>query len=569
MSGLPVIFLLSFVISLHAEKQADKINPEAMLDSIIIMKESQPDDALRKAFYILVEFAKADLPDSIIAETHLEIASILNKQGLQVQSMEYYISALDYYNNAGRILETGWFYNDIGNIYFQQGMYGKAQQHYQKAREIFIEREELYPEATIVNNLALIAIEKDDFNKAMILFNEALELRVRYGKQPYLIAHSYNYIGGLYLRMGQMKAAMAYYQKVIDIGITEGAGNSRGLSLQAMGDIYFKMDEQQTAIEHFRLAEESFISDYNPKYLAELYIRLAEIYETEGVADSAVKYLNKALPIVEQHRFVKLNITVLNQLIELNEDLGKQEKILSYYEQLNHAIQSRYKTELRHSLEQVEIQLELSMHKQKLGEKETQLNTTKQQRNFAIITGFLLFLLIWMLYRRYEQNKKLTEKERQIASDKQKAISEQLDLKKKELVNKAMCLVQKNDLISNVNHEIHYLYDILDAKKEDHLFNSLYSLTDSTLHSEEDWISFEEQFSTIFPSFFGKLSKEYPMLKAKDIKFCAYLKLDMSTNDIAKLMGISIRSVESRRYRLRKKMKLTKGNNLSHLIKDM
>ena len=564
-----ILIIVSFGVLLHAEKQADKINPEAMLDSITVIKESQPDDALRKAFYILAEFAKADLPDSIIAETHLEIASILNKQGLPAQSMEYYISALDYYNNAGRILETGWFHNDIGNIYFHQGMYGKAQQHYQKAREIFIEREDLYPEATIVNNFALIAIEKGDYNKAMILYNEALELRIQYKKEPYLLAHSYNYIADLYLRMGNMKEAMAYYQKVIDIGITEGAGNVRGLSLQAMGDIYFKMDEKQTAIEHFRLAEESFISDYNPKYLAELYIRLAEIYETEGVADSAVKYLNKALPIVEQHRFVKLNITVLNQLIELNEDLGKQEKILSYYEQLNHVIQSRYKTELRQSLKRAEIQLELSMHKQKLGEKEIQLNTTKQQRNFAIITGFLLFLLIWMLYRRYEQNKKLTEKEKQIAIDKQKAISELLDLKKKELVNKTMCLVQKNDLISNINHEIHYLYDILDAKKEDHLFNSLYSLTDSALHSEEDWISFEEQFSTIFPLFFAKLSKEYPTLKAKDIKFCAYLKLGMSTNDIAKLMGISIRSVESRRYRLRKEMKLAKGINLSHLIKEM
>ena len=563
-----ILIIVSFGVLLHAEKQADKINPIAILDSVITLTHSQPQKALRLSFKIL-EQDEEDIPDSTLYSFKALIATILRDQGYPAQAMKYYVDVQAYLNKVGDSFSPGWVSLDMGNIYFHQELYHQAQERYTSAFESFRITGNLFGQATAVNNLALIAIEKGNFNKAMTHFNEALELRIQYKKEPYLIAHSYNYIADLYLRMGNMKEAMAYYQKVIDIGITEGAGNVRGLSLQAMGDIYFKMDEKQTAIEHFRLAEESFISDYNPKYLAELYIRLAEIYETEGVADSAVKYLNKALPIVEQHRFVKLNISVLNQLIELNEDLGKQEKILSYYEQLNHVIQSRYKTELRQSLERAEIQLELSMHKQKLGEKEIQLNTTKQQRNFAIITGFLLFLLIWMLYRRYEQNKKLTEKEKQIAIDKQKAISELLDLKKKELVNKTMCLVQKNDLISNINHEIHYLYDILDAKKEDHLFNSLYSLTDSALHSEEDWISFEEQFSTIFPLFFAKLSKEYPTLKAKDIKFCAYLKLDMSTNDIAKLMGISIRSVESRRYRLRKEMKLAKGINLSHLIKDM
>ena len=563
-----ILIIVSFGVLLHAEKQADKINPIAILDSVITLTHSQPQKALRLSFKIL-EQDEEDIPDSTLYSFKALIATILRDQGYPAQAMKYYVDVQAYLNKVGDSFSPGWVSLDMGNIYFHQELYHQAQERYTSAFESFRITGNLFGQATAVNNLALIAIEKGNFNKAMTHFNEALELRIQYKKEPYLIAHSYNYIADLYLRMGNMKEAMAYYQKVIDIGITKGAGNVRGLSLQAMGDIYFKMDEKQTAIEHFRLAEESFISDYNPKYLAELYIRLAEIYETEGVADSAVKYLNKALPIVEQHRFVKLNITVLNQLIELNEDLGKQEKILSYYEQLNHVIQSRYKTELRQSLERAEIQLELSMHKQKLGEKEIQLNTTKQQRNFAIITGFLLFLLIWMLYRRYEQNKKLTEKEKQIVIDKQKAISEQLDLKKKELVNKTMCLVQKNDLISNINHEIHYLYDILDAKKEDHLFNSLYSLTDSALHSEEDWISFEEQFSTIFPLFFAKLSKEYPTLKAKDIKFCAYLKLDMSTNDIAKLMGISIRSVESRRYRLRKEMKLAKGINLSHLIKEM
>ena len=573
---LPIILLLSFVISLHAEKQGDKINPEAMLDSITVIKESQPDDALRKAFYILAEFAKADLPDSIIAETHLEIASILNKQGLPAQSMEYYISALDYYNNAGRILETGWFHNDIGNIYFHQGMYGKAQQHYQKAREIFIEREDLYPEATVVNNLALIAIEKDDFNKAMILFNEALELRVRYGKQPYLIAHSYNYIADLYLRMGNMKEAMAYYQKVIDIGITEGAGNVRGLSLQAMGDIYFKMDEKQTAIEHFRLAEESFISDYNPKYLAELYIRLAEIYETEGVADSAVKYLNKALPIVEQHRFVKLNISVLNQLIELNEDLGKQEKILSYYEQLNRVIQSRYKTELRQSLERAEIQIELSDYKQKLVEKEFRLRSTKLERNFVTIIGFILTLLGWTFYKKILKEKEVLKHQEEILTQNFKIEQlsvlqkeKEIETKNNELITKATFIQQKNDIIGVIIKDLKYQISLLDNHEDHKNFNPLITSLEETQKTEDSWIEFEKQFTETYPSFLKMLAQHFTMLTVVDLKMCAYLKMNLNTKDISQLTGLTIRAIEIRRHRLRKKINIQKGVNLNKFLSSI
>ena len=80
------------------------------------------------------------------------------------------------------------------------------------------------------------------------------------------------------------------------------------------------------------------------------------------------------------------------------------------------------------------------------------------------------------------------------------------------------------------------------------------------------WEIFKQNFDRVEEHFFSTLSEKYPDLTASDLKFCALLRLNMSTKEIADALNLSTRGVESARYRLRKKFKLNQGDSLTAFI---
>ncbi|MEM6380518.1 MAG: hypothetical protein AAF705_20200, partial [Bacteroidota bacterium] len=80
---------------------------------------------------------------------------------------------------------------------------------------------------------------------------------------------------------------------------------------------------------------------------------------------------------------------------------------------------------------------------------------------------------------------------------------------------------------------------------------------------DEGWDQLLYHFNELHPSFFDKLKNEHPSLTPKDLKLCAYLKMNLSTKEIANLMNVSIRGIEASRYRLRKRLDLPTDANLN------
>ena len=89
---------------------------------------------------------------------------------------------------------------------------------------------------------------------------------------------------------------------------------------------------------------------------------------------------------------------------------------------------------------------------------------------------------------------------------------------------------------------------------------------DRNLNNEDDWKFFEEAFNNADKEFLKKIKTAHPNLTNNDLKLCAYLRLNLSSKDIAPLLNISLRSVEIKRYRLRKKMDLSHNEGLTDYI---
>jgi DNA-binding CsgD family transcriptional regulator len=86
------------------------------------------------------------------------------------------------------------------------------------------------------------------------------------------------------------------------------------------------------------------------------------------------------------------------------------------------------------------------------------------------------------------------------------------------------------------------------------------------IENDSNWKRFEENFDLVYENYLKRLSEMYPDLNTSDKKLCAYLKMDLSSKDIAQLLNMSIRSIEMNRYRLRKKMDLDRDVNLSEFL---
>jgi len=140
--------------------------------------------------------------------------------------------------------------------------------------------------------------------------------------------------------------------------------------------------------------------------------------------------------------------------------------------------------------------------------------------------------------------------------------------KNKELAMSTMNLLQKNETLTAIRSEVEkVIKNIKDpqAKKE---AKKIISLLRSDDRLEDDWNNFSIHFDQAHHQFLERLKKKYKNLTPKDQKLCAYLRMNLSTKEIAPLLKISVRGVEISRYRLRKKLAIDKEVNLNSFMMD-
>lgn len=196
--------------------------------------------------------------------------------------------------------------------------------------------------------------------------------------------------------------------------------------------------------------------------------------------------------------------------------------------------------------------------------------------NIAIMGYLILFLFILFLthlaYRRHH-NKRIRENEKALRMKnleaEQKIIklqNEQLEKemagKSKELAVSTMSLIKKNEFLSSIKQK-------LKASEDSSQVRSVIKTIDKDISEEDNWKFFKKAFSNADKDFFKKIKAKHPGLTSNDLKLCAYLRLNLSSKEIAPLLNISVKSVEIKRYRLRKKMDLPREINLVDYILEI
>lgn len=165
-----------------------------------------------------------------------------------------------------------------------------------------------------------------------------------------------------------------------------------------------------------------------------------------------------------------------------------------------------------------------------------------------------------------EHQKVVAESEEAINTLKNKNLETEIIHKNKELALTTMHLVQRNELILKLQEPLAQILRKTTDKTAIAEIKRINKLLKEDAKKEESWSQFANHFDQVHVDFLHRIREQYPQLTANDRKLCAYLRMNLSTKEIAPLMNISIRGVEVGRYRLRKKIGLDSTVNLTEFM---
>ena len=138
--------------------------------------------------------------------------------------------------------------------------------------------------------------------------------------------------------------------------------------------------------------------------------------------------------------------------------------------------------------------------------------------------------------------------------------------KNMQLADSTMSVIKKNEMLIKIKDELAKQKEELGPRYPARYLQRFTTLIDKNISDDNDWEIFEVLFDQAHGDFFKRLKHSFPLLTQSDLKLCAYLKLNLSSKEIVPLLNISIRGVEIRRYRLRKRLLLSSDKNLVEYI---
>jgi hypothetical protein len=165
-----------------------------------------------------------------------------------------------------------------------------------------------------------------------------------------------------------------------------------------------------------------------------------------------------------------------------------------------------------------------------------------------------------------EYQKIVAQNEAEISELQEEKLKVEIQFKNQELANTTMHLVQKRELMNKLKKSLEKIRKEAENPNVKKETRATLQLLQQDTRLDTDWEQFTQHFDQVHVNFLKRLKETYPQLTPKDQKLCTYLRLNLSTKEIVPLMNISVRGVEVGRYRLRKKLELSRDINLNEFM---
>lgn len=334
--------------------------------------------------------------------------------------------------------------------------------------------------------------------------------------------------------------------------------------------ILLKENKLNEALALFNEIEPWFVKN-RPSYLVLVYTYWGDTFKAMDQVKNCEKMYHKALDISKSYNSHKdFTVLIHERLSDFYLEHGNYKKSYVYLKNAKNldALFFDSRSEKNKSFlgirDEYRIEKERQekvIQKQRLAQLEQEDKISLLQR--IILLGSLIFgILIGLIYVKqlrikHKAEKSLIRKNKRLEIQKAKEL---LELKNKELAASALQLVEKDEFLRQLKNNLKESKNNTNTTEINKVIKSI------SISNDQSWEEFKLRFTAVNEKFYKTLTSQFPKLSQGDQKICALIKLNFSSKDMARLLGISVESVHTTRYRLRKKMGLPRSTNLENFI---
>lgn len=468
-------------------------------------------DEAKNYFQDALEIFQKQDDQKWIAKSNLVLGEIYLEKYEFEKSLEVLFNAMNIFISIKKEKKLAETYNLIGLNYFDQGNNAKAFEYFQNGLIIVENKIPVEVTSSLLNNTGNIYLARKNYPEALKFYNKAISYNI-IERKNYCLAINYAHIGRTYIELNKLDSA--YYFLNLSLALSEKENNSYLLSL-----IKLNLGGYYKAVRKYDLAS----------------VELLECYEL-SIKNSIFSILTK----------------VSKELSELYALQDNFEKAYYFHRQFKLISDSLSNIKNTERITNQEMKL-LFSHEQELRKIEHQKSYLKY---FSLVLALLtLLIIIITLFTRLKMKIKPSVAEAENLQLERAALQDKLDYKNRELTTNLMYMVKKNELINFISGKLQKAKENFrpqNKNKVQEIITYLQSNIDQNL-----WNEFEERFQETHKDFYTKLNNISPGLTKNDKRLCTFIRLNLSTKEIAGITHQNLNSIEVSRTRLRKKLNIT------------
>jgi len=528
--------------------------------------------------------------------------NILNNLGVFYLTHSLYIEALKQFQAALHMaqqyhlsLGVAQTYQFFSKFYVKRGDYKKALDYAHKALKIAREQKNRSAEYKFLGQKGQVLMWQGDMKA--LLANDKQMLEIAFAlKDSSSITRMYNNMAGTYGELGKLNKSITLFTKSLQLSKKIADTTAIFATFHNLGNFYKATKDYVAALQIHKQGIKYATAKQDSSLVGVFMMSIAKLYHTQQKYTQAVTYAQKSIP------YLKTDFTIFNLgdcyqfLASVYHTLTQFDQAYQYQKLYTWTQDSLFKTQKAKAIAKLEQNFQIKEQQKALEllrkEKALQKQRSSFQlrlRNYALLGLVLVLLIVVLLYNRYRLRHRIIQQqsellvrenarhieesrrldvEKRLKQEENKRLLLNLDYKNRELATTTMLVQQKNEVLQSIQSGLADFESLLPKKWGKNIYQ-IQKIIRANTNLEEDWERLQLHFNEVHPAFFSKLQTSFGTLSQNDLRLCAYIRINLSNKEIARLLNVEFRSIQMAKYRLKKKLLLSKEEDLNEFIQQL
>ncbi|MFY0480959.1 tetratricopeptide repeat protein [Flavobacterium sp. PLA-1-15] len=509
----------------------------------------------------------------------------LIKEGLRFLWKKDHVKSLEVLTEARAIAEKNLWYEqmfssiqNIGGNYYMMLDYGEALSYYLKSHEIAVKHLDPSYEFVILNNIAIIYTSEKKYDKSESYLKQALALSLKL-KDSVKTGYSYINLAELANDRKELSQARVYLKQ--SLVYLKNAKDVRDFA----SIILVKNDLLSGFTQKARKDALHLLSTINseqyPENVVHLHIVIAKSYFKEHDLEQALAYAFKALAD-------KPNLEIKKEILQLMSEIYFEKKdfklAIQYKDSINSTDSKLYEIKNNQLFKTNEVKFQIQNYEREIAQKDSKIVSERKFFYSIVVIGVIAILFLIFVFRQQRiKNKQLkviaqhnqeivelklqkeiddnllSKRKEEIALLEQERLMKEIELKNQKISSKALYTSGRDEILEQI---LNSLTDIPQLSGNKLLINHIKALKNH-IKTDNDWDDFILHFEEVNHGFLKKLKAKHPELTPNDIRFIAYVYMDLTSKEIASMLNITLEACRKRKERIIQKLGLPEDISLN------